>query len=56
VFFLHRENGDFAILMKLILIQVSKTQMGGTMRLGSRKTLLQTSDCMTAKLYVEAIT
>ncbi|KAL6564138.1 hypothetical protein OROMI_015588 [Orobanche minor] len=29
----------------------SKTHMGSTMRLGSRKTLLQTSDCLTAKLY-----
>ncbi|XP_057862115.1 uncharacterized protein LOC131070563 [Cryptomeria japonica] len=29
----------------------SKTHMGSTMRLGSRKTLFQTSDCITAKLY-----
>lgn len=29
----------------------SKTHMGGTMRLGSRKTLLQKVDCITAKLY-----
>ncbi|KAK6135053.1 hypothetical protein DH2020_031200 [Rehmannia glutinosa] len=29
----------------------SKTHMGSTMRLGSRKTLLQTPDCLTAKLY-----
>ncbi|XP_024389982.1 uncharacterized protein [Physcomitrium patens] len=31
--------------------EVSKTQMGGTMRLGARKTLLQTADCISAKLY-----
>lgn len=29
----------------------SKTHMGGTMRLGSRKTMLQKVDCITAKLY-----
>jgi len=29
----------------------SRTHMGGTMRLGSRRTLLQTVDCITAKLY-----
>ncbi|KAL3648092.1 hypothetical protein CASFOL_009060 [Castilleja foliolosa] len=29
----------------------SKTHMGSTMRLGSRKTLVQTPDCLTAKLY-----
>lgn len=29
----------------------SKTHMGSTMRLGSRRTLLQTADCITAKLY-----
>ncbi|KAI3698902.1 hypothetical protein L2E82_42812 [Cichorium intybus] len=29
----------------------SRTHMGNTMRLGSRRTLLQTSDCITAKLY-----
>jgi len=31
--------------------EVSKTHMGGTMRLGARKTLFQTTDCITAKLY-----
>jgi hypothetical protein len=31
--------------------EVSKTHMGGTMRLGSRATVLQTMDCLTAKLY-----
>eukprot|EP00850_Spirogloea_muscicola_P001904 SM000007S20864 [mRNA] locus=s7:632755:638736:+ [translate_table: standard] len=31
--------------------EVSKTQMGGTMRLGSRRTILLTPDCITAKLY-----
>ncbi|KAH6823872.1 CTP synthase family protein [Perilla frutescens var. hirtella] len=29
----------------------SKTHMGSTMRLGSRRTLFQTPDCLTAKLY-----
>ncbi|XP_052625584.1 uncharacterized protein LOC111902032 [Lactuca sativa] len=29
----------------------SRTHMGNTMRLGSRRTLLQSSDCITAKLY-----
>eukprot|EP01018_Ginkgo_biloba_P028338 Gb_19182 [translate_table: standard] len=29
----------------------SKTHMGSTMRLGSRRTFFQTSDCITAKLY-----
>lgn len=31
--------------------EVSKTHMGGTMRLGARRTLLTTPDCMAAKLY-----
>ena len=29
----------------------SRTHMGGTMRLGSRRTILQTLNCMSAKLY-----
>lgn len=29
----------------------SRTHMGNTMRLGSRRTLLQSPDCITAKLY-----
>ena len=29
----------------------SKTHKGGTMRLGARKTILQTMDCITARLY-----
>ncbi|KAG4995808.1 hypothetical protein JHK84_026862 [Glycine max] len=29
----------------------SRTHMGSTMRLGSRRTLLQTSDCITSKLF-----
>ena len=29
----------------------STTHKGGTMRLGSRRTILQTMDCITAKLY-----
>ncbi|KAL2623251.1 hypothetical protein R1flu_003456 [Riccia fluitans] len=35
--------------------EVSKTQMGGTMRLGSRRTYLQTSDCISAKLYQQEL-
>eukprot|EP00958_Prasinococcus_capsulatus_P012618 scaffold1267_cov370-Prasinococcus_capsulatus_cf.AAC.2 len=31
--------------------EVSKTHLGGTMRLGARDTLLQTVDCITARLY-----
>ena len=31
--------------------EVSKTHLGGTMRLGARKTILQTVDCISAKLY-----
>ncbi|CAM6111096.1 unnamed protein product [Calypogeia fissa] len=34
--------------------EVSKTHMGGTMRLGARKTFLNTADCITAKLYKHA--
>ena len=29
----------------------STTHKGGTMRLGTRRTILQTMDCITAKLY-----
>ena len=29
----------------------STTHKGGTMRLGSRRTILQTMDCITARLY-----
>jgi CTP synthase len=29
----------------------STTHLGGTMRLGSRRTILQTMDCITARLY-----
>lgn len=32
--------------------QGSKTHMGGTMRLGSRRTYFHVSDCVSAKLYV----
>eukprot|EP00899_Mesostigma_viride_P026526 jgi/Mesvir1/7058/Mv09174-RA.1 len=31
--------------------EISKTHMGGTMRLGARTTILQTTDCLAAKLY-----
>ena len=31
--------------------EVSKTHLGGTMRLGARDTILQTVDCITARLY-----
>lgn len=33
-----------------LTFQGSKTHMGSTMRLGSRRTLFQTPDCLTAKL------
>lgn len=29
----------------------SKTHLGGTMRLGARRTILQTVDCISARLY-----
>nr|KJB41852.1 hypothetical protein B456_007G124600 [Gossypium raimondii] len=32
----------------------SRTHMGSTMRLGSRRTLFQTTDCVTSKLYCNA--
>ncbi|KAH7300077.1 hypothetical protein KP509_24G044000 [Ceratopteris richardii] len=35
----------------IFMPEVSKTHMGGTMRLGSRKTYFTTSDCITANLY-----
>lgn len=41
------------LITKDLTMQVSKTHMGGTMRLGARKTLLQTADCITAKLYAK---
>ncbi|GFH19041.1 UTP--ammonia ligase, partial [Haematococcus lacustris] len=31
--------------------EISTTHKGGTMRLGARKTVLQTMSCMSAKLY-----
>lgn len=34
----------------MLLSQVSKTHMGGTMRLGSRRTYFQVMDCKSAKL------
>ena len=43
------------LIAKVLTMQVSKTHMGGTMRLGARKTLLQTADCITAKLYAELL-
>ncbi|GBG84883.1 hypothetical protein CBR_g39345 [Chara braunii] len=33
--------------------EVSKTHLGGTMRLGARSTIFQTAECTTAKLYGE---
>ncbi|XP_052183062.1 uncharacterized protein LOC127795438 isoform X2 [Diospyros lotus] len=35
----------------IFMPEVSKTHMGGTMRLGSRKTYFQVADCISAKLY-----
>jgi CTP synthase len=31
--------------------EISKTHLGGTMRLGSRPTIFQVDDCMTRRLY-----
>ena len=31
--------------------EISQTHLGGTMRLGSRRTILNTSECLSAKLY-----
>ncbi|KAM3323696.1 CTP synthase isoform X1 [Capsicum chacoense] len=38
-------------LVVIFMPEGSKTHMGSTMRLGSRKTLFQTPDCITSKLY-----
>ncbi|EFJ20233.1 hypothetical protein SELMODRAFT_109323 [Selaginella moellendorffii] len=35
--------------------EISKTHKGGTMRLGARRTLFQTTNCITAKLYGNAM-
>ncbi|GMP71224.1 hypothetical protein CsSME_00029721 [Camellia sinensis var. sinensis] len=35
----------------ILMPEGSKTHMGGTMRLGSRRTFFQVSDCISAKLY-----
>ncbi|KAG0487629.1 hypothetical protein HPP92_009724 [Vanilla planifolia] len=35
----------------IFMPEVSKTHLGGTMRLGSRRTLFQVKDCKSAKLY-----
>lgn len=44
-----------SILLSIIIfyanVQGSRTQMGSTMRLSSRRTLFQTTECITAKLY-----
>ncbi|KAI4349717.1 hypothetical protein L6164_010277 [Bauhinia variegata] len=37
----------------IFMPEVSRTHMGSTMRLGSRRTLFQTPDCVTSKLYVQ---
>ncbi|KAL6505061.1 hypothetical protein OROGR_024878 [Orobanche gracilis] len=44
-------DDETPIPVVIFMPEGSKTHMGSTMRLGSRKTLLQTSDCLTAKLY-----
>ncbi|XP_057453329.1 uncharacterized protein LOC130745195 [Lotus japonicus] len=38
----------------IFMPEVSKTHMGGTMRLGSRRTYFQVADCKSAKLYGNA--
>lgn len=43
---------DFAFSRFQIYMQGSKTHMGSTMRLGSRRTLFQNPRCIASKLYV----
>eukprot|EP00250_Pteridium_aquilinum_P015359 c22539_g2_i1 orf=62-1858(+) len=44
-------NADTSHPCVIFMPEVSKTHMGGTMRLGSRKTYFTTADCLAAKLY-----
>lgn len=44
-------NADTPHPCVIFMPEVSKTHMGGTMRLGSRKTFFTTTDCLTSKLY-----
>ncbi|PON72426.1 CTP synthase [Trema orientale] len=46
--FTNSESPDNVVIF---MPEGSKTHMGNTMRLGSRKTLFQTPDCITSKLY-----
>mmetsp|Transcript_24339 Transcript_24339/g.53153 ORF Transcript_24339/g.53153 Transcript_24339/m.53153 type:complete len:702 (-) Transcript_24339:362-2467(-) len=49
----HSAEFDEDTAHKLIVFmpEISRTHMGGTMRLGSRRTVLKTPQCMTARLY-----
>ena len=44
-------EGECAHPIIIFMPEGSKTHMGGTMRLGSRRTLLKRNDCVTCKLY-----
>eukprot|EP00276_Gloeochaete_wittrockiana_P003383 CAMPEP_0184648982 /NCGR_PEP_ID=MMETSP0308-20130426/6254_1 /TAXON_ID=38269 /ORGANISM="Gloeochaete witrockiana, Strain SAG 46.84" /LENGTH=561 /DNA_ID=CAMNT_0027081339 /DNA_START=326 /DNA_END=2011 /DNA_ORIENTATION=- len=44
-------NSDTPNPVVLFMPEISRTHMGGTMRLGSRRTLLKTRNCLTSKLY-----
>ncbi|XP_074564673.1 uncharacterized protein LOC141821095 isoform X2 [Curcuma longa] len=45
---------DTSTPVVIFMPEVSKTHMGGTMRLGSRRTFFQVADCKSAKLYGNA--
>ena len=49
----HSAEFDEAAPHSLIVYmpEVSRTHMGGTMRLGSRRTMLKGTDCVTCRLY-----
>ena len=44
-------DGASATPVVVFMPEGSTTHKGGTMRLGARRTILQTMDCITAKLY-----
>jgi len=43
------ENSPHPVV--IFMPEVSRTRMGGTMRLGSRRTMLKGTDCLTCRLY-----
>ena len=44
-------NADAANPAVIFMPEISKTHLGGTMRLGSRPTIFQVDDCVTKRLY-----